>query len=122
MRDEYDLDSMQARQSPYAERQSDQDLRRIIEEATLDAYGVDEGMCGFEACLEDQVDFPVQALVIGHRVQVLGVNYGGSEHRGLIARIRTGRGDHEVSLLDVRFEADSEAARFVAAYKKWLGM
>jgi len=62
------------------------------------------------------------ALVIGHRVQILGVNYAGSEHRGLIARIRTGRGDHEVSLLDVRFEAGSDAAQIVAAYRKWLGM
>ena len=126
MRDECDLDSMRARQNPYADRRgptSDDDLDAIIEDATVDAYGMDEGMSGFEVTFDDQVEFPVRALVIGRRVEVVGVHYGGNEHRGLEARVRSGGrgGEHEVSVLDVLFEKGPEDM-ILAAYKRWLGM
>jgi len=100
-----------------------EDLNAIIEDATVDAYGVDEGMSGFEVTFEDQVDFPVQGIVIGHRVEVLSVDYSGNEHRGLVARVRSPRrgGEQEVSVLDVMFEKGPEDM-ILAAFKKWLGM
>jgi len=102
---------------------TDDDLNAIIEDATVDAYDVDEGMSGFEVTFDDQVDLPVRALVIGHRVEVVSIHYSGNEHRGLVARVRSGRrgGEQEVSVLDVTFEKGPEDM-ILAAYRKWLAV
>ena len=62
------------------------------------------------------------AMVIGEVVEVLHIWYDGDERRGLIARCRRNGQEYPLSLLDLAFPGDSEAARLVAAYRRWLGL
>lgn len=59
-------------------------LRELIAEATVDCYGEDEAFWGMLAQLEDELDCPFTATVLGDRVRVVGVDGdASSERRGV---------------------------------------
>jgi hypothetical protein len=96
-------------------------LDELIEEITTDAYG-DEGYWAFLTAFEHAVSLPMKAKVIGETVEVMKIKFDGNERRGLTATVLRKGHRSSVSLLDVKFPARSEAARYVAAYWKWLGV
>ena len=62
-------------------------------------------------------------FVIGEPVSVLAVDYDGNERRGLTARCRRDDGsEHVVAATEVIFPRDSKGERYMAAYRKWLGL
>ncbi len=66
---------------------------------------------------------PADAFVIGEPISVIGFDYDGNERRGLTATCRReGVGDYVINLPEVEFPRGSEGARYVAAYRKWLGL
>ena len=87
----------------------------------MDAYGDDEQLSSFE-CAFEELDVLPDATVVGEVVEVLHIWYDGDERLGLIARCRRDGQEYPLSLLDVAFPGDSEAARLVAAYRRWLGL
>ncbi len=123
----YDASTMTRRH-----RDDSEALDALLEEILIDAYGDDEQLTAFQTTFEDQVALPADAFVIGERIFVIGIDYDGNQRRGLTATVsrlppsggtrRRGGGDYVVSLPDVRFSPDSEGARYVAAYRKWLGL
>lgn len=101
----------------------DKDLDDLIEEITVDAYGDDEQLWAFRQVLEDEVGLPAAAFVIGAPVSVIEFDYDGNVRRGLTARCRSKDGaEHVVAATDVVFSERSSGARYVAAYRKWLGL
>ncbi len=98
-----------------------QEIDDLIAEVTVDAYGDDEQLSSLE-CAFEELDVLPDATAIGEVVEVLHIWYDGDERRGLIARCRRNGQEYPLSLLDLAFPGDSEAARLVAAYRRWLGL
>jgi hypothetical protein len=98
-------------------------LDELIEEITVDAYGNDEQLWAFRQAFEDEVSLPADGFVIGEPVAVVEIDYDGNERRGLTAKCRRADGsEHVVGASDVVFPEESRGARYVAAYRKWLGL
>ena len=99
------------------------DLSKLIEEITVDASGDGEVLEAFRQAFEDDVTVPCDGFVIGEPVSVVGFDYDGNARRGLTARCRRGDGsEHVVAASDVVISPRSSAARYLAAYRKWLGL
>jgi hypothetical protein len=98
-------------------------LDRLIEECTVDAYGDEEQLWAFRQVLEDSIDLPADAFVIGEPVSVIGIDYDGNERRGLTARCRREDGaEYVVAVPEIEFALSADGARYVAAYRRWLGL
>ncbi len=101
----------------------DGDLDALIEEITVDAYGDDEQLWAFRQVIEDEVDLPADGLIIDEPVRILKIDYDGNARRGLTATCRRENGSKYVlAAADVTFSGDSTAGRYLAAYRKWLGL
>jgi hypothetical protein len=100
-----------------------EDLDRLIEEITIDAYGDDEQLWAFHCAFEDGIELPCDAFVIGEPVAVVGFDYYGNQRRGLAARCRREDGsEHRVSASEVALAEQSNGGHLVAAYRKWSGL
>ncbi|MEK7329297.1 MAG: cytoplasmic protein, partial [Candidatus Eisenbacteria bacterium] len=98
-------------------------LDELIDEITVDAYGDDEKLWAFRQAFEDKVTVPCDGFVIGEPVSVIKLDYDGNERRGLTARCRREDGsEHVVAASDVVLPQRSSGARYVAAYRRWLGL
>jgi hypothetical protein len=99
------------------------ELDRLIDEIIVDAYGDDEQLWAFRQAFEDNVSMPTEAFVVGEPVTVMRIDYDGNERRGLTARCRREKGSEQViAACDLIFPEGSAAARYMAAYRKWLGI
>jgi hypothetical protein len=99
------------------------DLDRLIEEIGADANGEDEKFWAFRQAFENNVSVPCDGFVIGEPVSVLEFDYDGNERRGLTARCRHSNGsEHVVAALDVVLSGASSEVRYLAAYRKWMGL
>jgi hypothetical protein len=98
-------------------------LDELIEEITVDAYDGDEKLWAFRQAFEDDVSLPADGFVIGEPVSVVEIDYDGNERRGLTAKCRRENGsEHVVAACDVVFPEGSSGARYLAAYRNWLGL
>jgi hypothetical protein len=99
------------------------ELDRLIDEILVDAYGDEEQLWAFRQALEDQVALPAGAFVVGEPVTVMTIDYDGNERRGLTARCQREEGSEQgIAACDLIFPEDTVAARYIAAYRKWLGI
>jgi hypothetical protein len=99
------------------------ELDRLIDEIVVDAYGDNEQLWAFRQAFEDNVAMPAEAFVVGEPVTVVTIDYDGNERRGLTARCRREEGSEQViAACDLIFPEGSVGARYVAAYRKWLGI
>lgn len=98
------------------------ELASRIEEIIVDAYGDDEQLGSFECVIDELLDRPVSALVIGEPVDLVSVRADGAD-LGLRARCRRNNRLVEVALVDVVLgpEVDRELALTIAAYRSWAG-
>ena len=98
-------------------------LDSLINEIIVDAYGEDEQLWAFRQAIEDEVDLPADAFVIGEPVSVIKIDYEGNPLRGLHAVCRKQDGvEHVVAFADVSFPDGTRGARYHAAYRKLLGL
>lgn len=98
----------------------DETIDEIIERVTVDAYG-DEGHSSFAQAFEDEIDFPLDATLIGLNVEIRSVDFDGDERRGLLAVITRNSETHRVSLLELVL-ATGPALLLANAYRRWLGI
>ena len=99
------------------------ELEELIEEITVDAYGDDEQLWAFLQAFEANVHTPFDGFVIGEPISVIAFDYDGNERRGLTFRCRREDGsEHVVAASDVAVPQQSVGARYIAAYRKWLGL
>ena len=98
-------------------------LDELIEKITVDAYGEQEQLWAFWQAFQDHVAVPVQGSLASAAVLVLAIEYDGNERRGLTAKCRAADGrEYVVAAADVMLAPGSEAARYLAAYRKWMGL
>jgi hypothetical protein len=103
-------------------KKANDELEVLIDEIIVDAYGDDEQSWAFRQVLEDELELPKEAFVIGEPVTVLTLDYE-NERRGITARCRREDGtEYQVAACDLFFPRSTTAARYVAAYRKWLGI
>ncbi len=98
------------------------DLDRVIEIVLVDAYGEEEESAAWETVLEDVIDVPAQAQLLGQTVTVthIGSPSGRAEATAHCQRPCGRRGD--VAFADLAFPPESEAAGLHAAYRRYLGL
>ena len=97
-------------------------LDNRIKEVLVDAYGEDEQLGAFACVMDNLLDEPAAATIVGEAVELMSVHDGG-QLLGLRATCqRTGR-TWEVALVDVelRKPVDAELGVTVAAYRRWVG-
>jgi hypothetical protein len=100
-----------------------EDLDGLIAEITTDAYGNDEQFWAFHSALEDGIELPCEAFVIGEPVSVVELDYGGNLRRGLVARCRREDGsEYRISAAEIVLAEQSKGSHFIAAYRKWSGL
>jgi hypothetical protein len=99
----------------------DKRLQELINEATVDCYGGEEEFWGMLAALEDELEFPLKASLIGERVELIGLDTNGSSsRRGIVARVQHNGKEYSVSLADLQMgDADSHSVEWLAAYRHW---
>jgi hypothetical protein len=105
-----------------ADRKNKEELNNLVDEITVDAYTDDEQLSAFRQAFEDEVTLPAGASLIGEPVTVLEIEYDGNERRGLTARCRRHGSVYTVAAQDLSFPDGSNASRFIAAYRLWLGV
>ena len=96
-------------------------LEELLEEATIDCYDEEEAFSGVFCTLEDHLDFPLQAEILGSQVEVLGLDGELSGlRRGIVAQVRKDNQLHTVNLVDLTFvDLDPEGAEWVAMARWW---
>jgi hypothetical protein len=94
----------------------------LIDEVIVDARGDAEQLQAFQQVLDDRLDLPTDAYVIGEPVLLLAIDFDGNTRRGLTARcVREDDGsEHTVAACDVRVPEGASAAPLLAAYRRWL--
>jgi hypothetical protein len=98
-------------------------LDELIEEITVDANGEGEQLWAFRQAFEDDVPVPCEATVIGEPVKVMEFDYDGNERRGLTAACRGADGTkHVVAACEVVIPLSTQGGRYLAAYRKWMGL
>jgi hypothetical protein len=98
-------------------------LDALIDEIIVDAYGDDEQLEAFRQALEDEASLPVDGVVSGAPVTVISFDYNGDERRGLTAQCRRESGSkHTVAVAELENSSNEKLARYVAAYRKWMGL
>ena len=93
----------------------------LIEEITVDAYGVDEQLWSFRQAFEDRARFPFQGRVVGASVDVVAVDFDGDEHGGLIAVCERTDERYAVALLEVVPDdsLSDQTRALIDAYRRW---
>ena len=105
------------------------DLEALIEEITVDCYGEEEELTGFLTYLEDALERPVEATVVGVPVTIVGVDCpagarrrrlpGVAARRGAAARLRAGAGPRRLPVLGGR--GALAGGGYSTAWSRWRG-
>lgn len=98
------------------------ELDGLIEEITVDCYNEDEALGGFLTYLDEALEQPVEATVMGVPVTLLGVDSADGPLRGLVAHCQRDGADYQISLLDVAVPQETQVSRVLAAYRQWAGV
>jgi hypothetical protein len=99
------------------------DLDRDIHEILVDADGDGEQLWAFRQAFEDKVELPCDGFVIGEPVSIVAFDYDGNPRRALTATCRrTDGSEHVVAASDVVLPQRSMGGRYLAAYRRWLGL
>jgi hypothetical protein len=94
------------------------DLEALIDEATMDAYGLEEASTGFYTVLVDELDLPFRTEVLGVAVTVteLDLPPGGP----VTAICKAGRSRQRVGLLDLPLpDPLPSGSEWIDAYRLW---
>ena len=98
-------------------------LDELIDEITTDVNGEDEQLWAFRQAFESDVAVPCNPTVVGQPVQVLNFDYDGNGRRGLTAVCRAADGrKHVVAASEVVVPPQTQAGRYLGAYRKWMGL
>ena len=97
-------------------------LLDLLEQATADSYGDEEEFFGVLCALEAHLNLPLQAQVLGERIELVGLDDTlSSLRRGIVARVRRGGQEYTLSLADLALvEPDPESAEWLAVYHYWM--
>ena len=102
-------------------RTNTKELKRMIEEATVDCYDEEEEFMGILYALADNLSFPFKAKALGETVEVIGIDDTNSSlGRGVIAKVRERGKEYTIGLAELE-PIDDENAIWFEMYHYWLG-
>lgn len=105
-----------------AKRKSDKDRERLdalIEEATIDCYGEEEQHTGLLTMIEDNVECPFCAKVIGEQVSVTGFEWPNAGY-GLFAVCERDGREYQVDINSLEWTKPlPEGFEWIEAYRTW---
>ena len=94
-------------------------LKRLVEEAILDAYGDAEQRTGFLCALENHLALPFETSVLGVTVAVEKIDI--TEAGEIVAICRRGRQHLSISILELPLPARRPpGAEWIEAYRLWV--
>ena len=94
-------------------------LAELIEEATIDCYGSEEQHTGLLTMIDDEVDCPFKAKVIGETVDVTGFEWPKSGY-GLIAVCERKGKQYKVDITSLEWvKPYPEGFEWIEAYLAW---
>jgi hypothetical protein len=95
------------------------ELDRLVDEATVDAYGEDEEETGLFTMVQENLAVPFGTRVLGVEVNVVGVDLTAG---GIVAICARGKQRQAVRLLDLPLPSPApEGAQWIEAYRHWAG-
>jgi hypothetical protein len=98
-------------------------LDELVETVTAAGRSQHEQLCAFRQALAQHLVVPCAACVIGEPVSLIAFGYDGNVRRGLTARCRRTDGvEYEVAAADVMLSPRIFGGRYLAAYRRWLGL
>ncbi len=105
-----------------AKSKSDKDrerLRALIDEATIDCYGEEEQHAGLLTMIEDNVECPFNAKVIGEKVVVTGFEWPQAGY-GLFAVCERDGRKYRVDINSLEWiKPRPEGYEWIEAYQAW---
>ena len=99
-------------------RISDAKLKRLIEEATVDAYTESEQLIGFLTAIEDNLALPFVTSVLGVEVSVERIDLTDADE--IVAICRRGRTRQAVPILELPLpKPGPKGSEWIEAYRRW---
>jgi hypothetical protein len=96
------------------------DLEALIAEATVDCYDYDEQLTGLFTMIDESVEVPFGAIVLGVSVSVRNVELT-VDGRIVACCVRDGV-EQRISLLDLPLpDPAPDGAEWIEAYRRWAG-
>ena len=111
---------MMTKRKPAADAKTEQRLREMIEEATVDCYDEEEQVTGFFTMIEENLKLPFDTEVLGVKVKVVAVEL--NDAHDLVAVCQRDKHTQRISLLDLPLpDPPPEGADWIAAWRLWGG-
>ncbi|MBI3045290.1 MAG: hypothetical protein HYY78_20950 [Betaproteobacteria bacterium] len=93
-------------------------LKRLIEEATVDAYGESEQRVGFLTLIEENLALPFVTRILDVEVAVERIDMNTAEE--IVAICRRGRTRQAIPVLDLPLPKPiPKGAEWIEAYRRW---
>lgn len=93
-------------------------LKRLIEEATVDAYGESEQRVGFLTMIEENFALPFVTRILDVEVAVERIDMNTAEE--IVAICRRGRTRQAIPILDLPLPKPiPNGAEWIEAYRRW---
>lgn len=97
---------------------TDADYERMVEEATVDAYGDEEQATGWHCVIDEHLKMPFDTQVLGVSVRVEKIDI--LDDLSIVAVCRRGPHRQTVLLLDLPMPSPPpEGAEWIEAYRRW---
>jgi hypothetical protein len=93
-------------------------LEAMAEEATVDAYGESEQICGWACMFADHVAVPFETTVLGEAVTVEAIDQRGDTR--IVAICKRGRLRQAIDILELALPSPPPTgAEWIEAYRHW---
>ena len=90
----------------------------MAEEATVDAYGESEQICGWACMFEDHIAIPFETTVLGEAVTIEAIEQRGDTR--IVAICKRGRSRQAIDILELPLPSPLPAgAEWIEAYRHW---
>lgn len=98
----------------------DKEYERMLEEATVDCHDEDETFSGIETSLEDELEFPFDALVLGRPAKIVDVDGKKSGLRaGIVMKAKIDGKVHSVALFMIDVSDKKSKNEKLIEWAKW---
>lgn len=98
---------------------NDKHLDDLIEEATVDCYSNYESLMGFNTYLDDNLEFPFPAEVIGEKIIIIGLSFDDGQIKVICKK--QGK-KYKINILNIKYNPkEVKNYQWIEAYKKWFG-
>jgi hypothetical protein len=104
----------------WTDKLDEAEVNEAMDEACVDAYGEDEQHSGLLTMIEDEVEFPFPAMVLGEEVEVVDIEWPQDDPFGLDLVCQRGGKRYPIEARSVELLAPfPEGHLYLAAYLAW---